>query len=78
MRKQPTLKRRFINDVYNGDYKQYLRERREDYCKVQFAWSCYIDALCKDGQITQAQYDRAVFQKGELYEQRRFNQSKSS
>lgn len=61
MRKQPTLKRRFINDVYNGDYKQYLKERREDYCKVQFAWSCYIDGLCKNGQITQAQYDRVVF-----------------
>lgn len=69
MRKQPTLKRRFINDVYNGDYKQYLKERREDYCKVQFAWSCYIDGLCKNGQITQAQYDRVVFQKGGIYEQ---------
>lgn len=61
MRKQPTLKRRFIDEVYNGDYKQYLKERREDYCKVQFAWCCYIDALCRDGQITQAQCDRAVF-----------------
>lgn len=61
MRKQPTLKRRFIDEIYNGDYKQYLKERREDYCKVQFAWSCYIDALCKDGQITQAQSNRATF-----------------
>lgn len=56
-----TLKRRFINEVYDGDYKRYLRERKEDYCKVQFAWSCYIDGLCKDGQITQKQYNRSVF-----------------
>lgn len=61
MKKQPTLKRRFIDEVYNGDYKQYLKERREDYCKVQFEWSCYIDSLCKDGEITQAQYNRATF-----------------
>lgn len=56
-----TLKRMFINDVYGGDYKRYLRERKADYCKVQFEWTCYIDSLCKDGQITQKQYDRAVF-----------------
>lgn len=56
-----TLKRRFINEVYNGDYKRYLRERKKDYCKVQLAWAYYIDGLCKDGQITQKQYDSAVF-----------------
>ncbi len=56
-----TLKRRFINDVYNGDNKQYLKERKADYCKVQFMWSCWIDSLCKDGYITQRQYDNATF-----------------
>ena len=56
-----TLKRRFIDEFYNGDYKKYLRERKADYYKVQFIWSCYIDALCKNGEITQEQYDRAVF-----------------
>lgn len=56
-----TLKRRFINEVYNGDYKAYLRARKEDYCKVQFEWSCYIDNLCKDGQITEKQYFNATF-----------------
>lgn len=56
-----TLKRRFINEIYDGDYKRYLRERKADYCKVQLTWAYYIDSLCKYGQITQAQYDRAVF-----------------
>lgn len=57
----PSLKRRFINEVYEGDYKRYLRERKEDYCRVQFMWVCYIDGLCKDGKITQKQYDNATF-----------------
>ena len=56
-----TLKRRFINEVYDGDYKRYLRERKSDYCKVQLAWAYYIDSLCKYGQITTKQYDSAVF-----------------
>lgn len=56
-----TIKRRFINEVYNGNYKQYLRDRKRDYCKTQFVWSCYIDALCKNGEITQKQYDTATF-----------------
>ena len=56
-----TLKRRFINEVYNGDYKKYRRERKADYCKVQFAWSCFIDCLCKNGEITEKQYFHATF-----------------
>lgn len=56
-----TLKRRFINEYYNGNYKAYLRARKADYCKVQFEWSCFIDSLCKNGEITQRQYDNATF-----------------
>lgn len=56
-----SIKRMFINDVYDGDYKRYLHERKTDYFKVQFEWSCYIDSLCKSGIITQQQYDRAIF-----------------
>ena len=55
-----TLKRRFINEVY-GDYKLYLRDRKDDYCKVQFEWSCWIDGLCKAGEISQKVYERATF-----------------
>lgn len=60
MRKE-TLKRRFINECYCGNYKVYLRARKADYCKVQFEWSCWIDSLCKNGEITQREYDKAIF-----------------
>lgn len=56
-----TLKRRFINECYNGNYKAYLQARKSDYCKVQLDWSCWIDSLCKNGEITQQQYNRATF-----------------
>lgn len=59
--KSNELKRAFINTCYDGKYKEYLRARKEDYCAVQFEWSCFIDSLCKDGEITQKQYDRATF-----------------
>lgn len=55
-----SLKRRFINEYY-GSNKEYLKARKDDYCKVQFEWSCFIDTLCKNGEITQKQYESAVF-----------------
>lgn len=59
--RRKTLKRRFIDEAFGGDYKAYLRARKDDYCKVQFEWSCWMDALCKNGEITLAQYERATF-----------------
>lgn len=56
-----TLKGYFIQAVYNGDYGAYLKARNDDYCKVQFEWSCFIDSLCKAREITQRQYDNATF-----------------
>lgn len=56
-----SLKRRFINEVYDGDYTAYRRARKDDYCKAQFEWACWVDTLCKDGQITQKEYERATF-----------------
>lgn len=55
------IKKAFIEACYNGDRGAYLKARRADYCKVQFEWSCFIDSLCKSGEITQRQYDRATF-----------------
>ena len=34
-----------------------LYERQVDYWTAQLAWSEYVDGLCKDGQITQKQYN---------------------
>lgn len=56
-----TLKRRFINECYNGNYKAYLRARKIDYYKIQIEWSYFIDSLCKNGEITQRQYENVVF-----------------
>lgn len=56
-----TLKRQFMEEVYTGDYKAYLKTRKQDFCKVQFEWPCFIDSLCKNGIITQKQYENAIF-----------------
>ncbi|MEG0471366.1 MAG: hypothetical protein RR588_03435 [Solibacillus sp.] len=56
-----TLKGHFISEVYNGDYGAYRKARNTDYCKVQLEWSCFIDSLCKCGEITQCEYDNATF-----------------
>ena len=56
-----SLKRRFIDECYDGSYKEYLRARRMDYCKAQFEWSCWLDCLCKNGEITQQQYENETF-----------------
>ena len=61
MKYKTTLKRRFINEIYDGDYKAYLKARRTDYCKVQYEWSVFVDSLCKSGEITEKQYFNAVF-----------------
>lgn len=59
--KRKTLKRRFIEEVFDGNYKSYLAARRDDYCKVQFEWSCWVDFLCKSGEISEKEYERATF-----------------
>jgi hypothetical protein len=56
-----SLKRQFINEVYNGDFTAYRHARKSDYCKAQFEWACWIDMLCKDGLITQKEYNNATF-----------------
>lgn len=54
------IKKAFIECVYSSR-KAYLKARRADYCKAQFAWTCFIDSLCKSGEITQKQYVSATF-----------------
>lgn len=56
-----TLKRRFINECYNGDMGAYKRARKDDYCKVQFEWTCWMDSLLKNGEITEKQWNNEVF-----------------
>lgn len=54
------IKKLFIATCYNTR-GEYLSERKRDYCAAQLRWSCFVDYLCKDGQITQRQYDNATF-----------------
>ena len=55
--KSEDVKKLFIDEYFNGNRKEYLRARRDDYCRVQLEFSCFIDSLCRDGEITQKQYD---------------------
>lgn len=34
-----------------------LYEQKADYWTAQLAWSAFTDALCKEGRITQEQYN---------------------
>lgn len=52
--KTADIKKAFIECVYNGNRKAYLKARR-------FEWACFIDSLCKSGEITQKQYNSATF-----------------
>lgn len=53
-------KKLFINEFY-GTNKEYMKARRDDYCKVQFEWSCFMDSLCKSGEISLKIYNTAKF-----------------
>lgn len=61
MSRGKNLKTRFIEECYDGNKEAYLRAREQDYCKVQFEWTCWMDALHKEGQITDQQWNSAIF-----------------
>lgn len=46
---------------YYGNKKELHKALRQDYLAVQFAWECFVDGLCKDGDITQEQYNSWTF-----------------
>lgn len=61
----------YLEQEFNGMENCMLRQivenlidyghKHEQVSKVQFEWSCFIDSLCKNGEITQRQYDRVTF-----------------
>lgn len=53
-------KREFINQYYEND-RAYRKARKEDYCRVQFEWTCFMDDLLKSGLITEKQWEKAMF-----------------
>lgn len=40
----------------NGEFLKKCKETN-DVCAVNYEWSCFTDTLCKEGLITQKQYD---------------------
>lgn len=44
----------FIEEYCNGNIRKALRE---DHIAVRCAWNDFIDVLCKNGDITQHQYN---------------------
>lgn len=48
-------------EAYYGDKEQLHMALRQDYLAVQFAWECFTDSLCKDGEITMQQYETWTF-----------------
>ena len=39
-----------------GINKEELNSHSDDYCYKQLMWSCYVDSLCKCGEITNKQF----------------------
>ena len=48
----------FVETYYPNNLREALKADR---LSVQTAWEVFIDSLCKDGQITQEQYNSWLF-----------------
>lgn len=57
---KPQAIQSFIEGYY-GNKKELHKALRQDYLAVQFAWECFTDNLCKDGNITMEQYESWTF-----------------
>lgn len=49
------------NDAYRA-WKEHMKELYPkgtviDYCTAQYNWSCFVDSLLKNGQITDKQFN---------------------
>lgn len=58
--KKPEADKLFIEDYY-GSESVFKDAVQDDYCKAQLNWSCFIDSLCKAGEITSEQYETWAF-----------------
>lgn len=52
---------RLFVEAYYGDTNALRRALKQDRLAVNYAWQCFIDALCKDGEITQEQFANWTF-----------------
>lgn len=52
---------KYFVQSYFGDESKLKAALKQDWYAVQYAWSIFIDSLCKNGEITQEQYNSWVF-----------------
>ena len=43
--------------IFKNEYAQFLIDKKKDIPAKQLAWSGFVDMLCKNGDITQKQFD---------------------
>lgn len=58
--KKATATHIFISEYYGNTENLRLALNR-DWLAVQYNWSCFTDALCKNGDITMQQYESWLF-----------------
>lgn len=58
-KKQNIIK--YFIQAYYGDEDKLQAALKADWHAVQYAWSLYTDALCKNGEITLQQYESWLF-----------------
>lgn len=53
------LKKYMTKKQVENSFKEFFSDflTSNDYPAKQFAWATFIDSLCKDGQISQKQFD---------------------
>ena len=58
--KASQAKQLFVESHY-GNENDLRKALKKDYLAVQFEWSCFIDSLCRNGDITMTQYQNWLF-----------------
>ena len=48
-------------EAYYGNNEQLKLALKQDKLAVQFAWACFTDSMCRDGEITMKQYETWLF-----------------
>lgn len=61
MRNDKTVATKLFVETYFGNEKELKAALKQDWYAVQYEWEVFMDSLCKNGDITQEQYDSWVF-----------------
>lgn len=53
------MNRMFVECCYNGDWDAFYKAKKTDLPAVHLQFHTFVDALCKDREITEKQYMNA-------------------